>query len=93
MTVFGKTNHLARKYTNCHLNTKTLMDKKHVLLEDEASDWLQLWMMVSSLNVKGNKAIKKQQQHTLIGWFSHIRSQLVNRPLSKLMLLVVFRGN
>ena len=34
--------------------------KKRVLLEDEASDWLQLWTATSSLDVKGNKAIKKK---------------------------------
>ena len=26
--------------------------KKHVLLEDEASDWLQIWMVASLLDVK-----------------------------------------
>ena len=33
--------------------------KKCVLLEDEALDWLQIWTVASSLDVKGNKATKK----------------------------------
>ena len=33
--------------------------KKRVLLVDGASDWLQIWTAGSSLDVKGNKAIKK----------------------------------
>ena len=42
-------------------STKTLMEikkKKRVLLKDKASDWLQVWMATSSLDVKGSKAIK-----------------------------------
>ena len=42
---------------------KTLMEikkKKRALLEDEASDWLQIRTAASSLDVKGNKAIKKE---------------------------------
>ena len=35
-----------------------LMEKKRVILVDKASDWLQIWMTASSLDVKGNK-IKK----------------------------------
>ena len=34
--------------------------KKYVLLENEVSDWLQIWTAASSLDVKGNKAIKKK---------------------------------
>ena len=34
--------------------------KKRVLLEDEVSDWLQIWTAASSLHIKGNKAIKKK---------------------------------
>ena len=30
-----------------------------VLIKDEVSDWLHIWMAASSLNVKGNKAIIK----------------------------------
>ena len=30
-----------------------------VLLKDEISDWLHIWMAASLLNVKGNKAIIK----------------------------------
>ena len=40
---------------------KTLLEvkkKKRVLLEDEVSDLLQIWTMVSSFNVKANKAMK-----------------------------------
>ena len=39
---------------------KTLMEikiKKRVLLEDEASDWLQIWKTASLLDVKDKKAI------------------------------------
>ena len=39
---------------------KTLLEikkKKRVLLEDEVSDLLQIWMMVSSFNVNPNKVI------------------------------------
>ena len=32
--------------------------KKCILLEDEESDWLQIWMASSSLDIKHNKAIK-----------------------------------
>ena len=31
--------------------------KKCILLESEASDWLQIWTKASSLNIKGKKAI------------------------------------
>ena len=44
-----------------HSSKKTLMQtekKKRVLLIDEESDWLQIWTTASSLDVKGNKAIK-----------------------------------
>ena len=34
--------------------------KKRVLLVDEASDWLQIWTAASSLELKGNKSIKKK---------------------------------
>ena len=37
-----------------------LMGKNFVLLEDEGSDWLQIWMAASSFDVKGNKAINKK---------------------------------
>ena len=36
-----------------------LIEKKRILLEDEVSDWLQIWTTASPLDVKGNKAIKK----------------------------------
>ena len=50
-------------HDNTRSSTKTLMEKKkkkHVLLIDGASDWLQIWTAASSLDVKGNKAIKKK---------------------------------
>ena len=50
--------------------------KKHVLLVDEASDWLQIWTVASSLDVKGNKAIKKKFVFLATGWFSQIRSHI-----------------
>ena len=67
MTVFEKTNwlrenQLLRMHRNSLIRTKILMEikkKKHVLLEDEASDWHQIWMAASLLDVKGNKEIKK----------------------------------
>ena len=34
--------------------------KNSVLLVDGASDWLQIWMEASLLNMKGSKAIKKK---------------------------------
>ena len=46
--------------------------KKHVLRVDEESDWLQIWTAASSLNIKGNKAIKK----SLTGWFFPNRSHM-----------------
>ena len=60
---------------NTRLSTKTLMEikkKKHVLLEDEALDWFQIRMVASSLDVKGNKAIKKK--FACLGCFSQIQS-------------------
>ena len=47
LTVFEKTNQLVRNQLlrscgNSCSSTKTLMEKKRVLLEDEASDWLQI---------------------------------------------------
>ena len=43
---------------NSHWITKTLIKikRKRVLLEDEVSDWLQIWTAASSLDIK---AIKK----------------------------------
>ena len=44
---------------NSRSSIKTLIEiqkKKHVLLEDEASDWLQIRTAAYSLGVKGNKA-------------------------------------
>ena len=45
---------------NSQSSTKMLMEKKkRILLEDEVSDWFNIWTAASSLDVKGNKAIKK----------------------------------
>ena len=63
-----------------HLSTKTLMEIKNekcILLEDKASDWLQIRTSVSSLNVKGKKAIllltgPGQLLHQLHNAASHI---------------------
>ena len=33
-----------------------IMKKKHVLLEDEGLNWLQIWTTASSLNVIGKNA-------------------------------------
>ena len=47
---------------NSHSNMIMLMEikkKKRILLEHEASDWLQIWTAAPSLDVKGNRAIKK----------------------------------
>ena len=40
------------------------MEKKRILLEDEVLYWLQIWQAASSLNVKRNKATKKDFFHT-----------------------------
>ena len=47
---------------NSRSNMKTLVEikkKKHVLLRDEVPNSFQIWMAVSLLDEKGNKAIKK----------------------------------
>ena len=52
MTVFGKS--IIVYARNHRLRMKTLMEikkKKRILLEDEASDWLQNCTAASSLNV------------------------------------------
>ena len=49
---------------NSRSNMKMLMEikkKKCVLLEDELSDWLQIWMMASSLDIKGIKGKNTNQ--------------------------------
>ena len=73
MTVFGKTNQLAR--ISISSSTKTLMEfkkKKLVLLEGEASYWFQIWTIASSLNLKGYNDFF----FSLTGWFSQIRSHI-----------------
>ena len=42
-----------------HEDANVNNEKKRVLLQDGASDWLQIWTAASSLDVKCNKAIKK----------------------------------
>ena len=58
------------------LSTKTLMEKKRVLLVDKESDWLQILIAASSLYVKGHKAIKVFLFFLLTGQFSQIRSHM-----------------
>ena len=36
------------------------MEKKYIVLKDEAFNWLQIWMAASSLEIKGNKSILKK---------------------------------
>ena len=68
MTVFRKINRsarksiiaYARKYAFALEDANVNKEKKRVLLHDEAPDWLQIWTAASSLDVKGNKAIKKK---------------------------------
>ena len=68
VTVFKKTNRsarksiiaYARKYAFEQEDANIDKEKELVLLVDEASDWLQIWTAASSLDVKGNKAIKKK---------------------------------
>ena len=81
VTIFRKTNRSARKpiiaytrkYTFEHEDANDIK-KKRVLLIDQASDWLQIWTTASSLDEKGNKAIKKNFFFSLTGWFSQIQS-------------------
>ena len=65
VTVFKKTNRLARKSIIAYARKYAFEQedtnvKKCVLLVDKESDWLQIWTAASSLDVKGNKAIKKK---------------------------------
>ena len=59
--VRGSPGHVSLSPGNSCLSTKTLMEikkKKCVLLKEKESDWLQVWMTTSLLDVKG-KAITK----------------------------------
>ena len=58
------------------------MEKKHALHEDEVSDWLQILIAASSLDIKGNKAIKKKFV------FLANRSVFPNMKLSTLNVLI-----
>ena len=68
VTVFRKTNRsarksiiaYARKYVFEHEDANVNKKKKRVLLVCEALDWLHIWMAPSSLDVKGNKTLKKK---------------------------------
>ena len=74
--VSKKINYRATCGNSCS-STKTLLEikkKKHVLLKDEASDWLQLWTKASSLDVKDKKGIIF---FSLTGWFSQIQSHFI----------------
>ena len=48
-----------RTHENSRLSTKTLMEKQKKMRVLQASDWLQICTAASSLDVKGNKAIKE----------------------------------
>ena len=55
MTIFGKNNWFARKsiiaYTSFELeDVNGIKKKKHVLLEDELSNVLQIWMVATSVD-------------------------------------------
>ena len=50
---------LSRTRGNSRSSMK-MLKKMLVLLKDEVSDWLHIWMVTSLLNGKGNKAIKKE---------------------------------
>ena len=74
-----------------HSNTKTLMEimkKKRVLLEDEASDWLQIWMAASSLILKNNKALKKIFVFSQTGWFPQIWSPIPGADMYLVISLI-----
>ena len=78
MTIFFKTNWLrenqfrnVRKWSFEHKDANG-KKKKHVFLEHEVSDWLHIWTAASSLDIKGNKAIKK----ALTGRFPQICDRL-----------------
>ena len=78
----NKKNQLSRMRVNHRSSMKMLTEikkKKRVLLEDKASNWLQIWMMASSPDVKGNNAIKIILFFSLTGWFSQIWSHIVTR--------------
>ena len=68
VTVFQKTNRsarksiiaYARKYAFEQEDANVNKEKEVHLLVDKESDWLQIWTAASSLDVKGNKAIKKK---------------------------------
>ena len=68
VTVFWKTNRsarksiivYARKYAFEQEDANVNKEKEGVLLVDEESDWLQIRMAASSLDVKGSKAIKER---------------------------------
>ena len=68
VTVFWKTNRsarksiiaYARKYAFEQEDANVNKEKEACLLVDEESDWLQIRMAASSLDVKGNKAIKER---------------------------------
>ena len=66
---------------------KTLMEikkKKCALLEDEASDWLQIWMTSSSLDIKGKKAIKKK-----LVFLAHMSFDAIEIPIGKHIVLLL----
>ena len=67
---------------------KTLMEKKHVLLKDEASDWLRILTAASSLNVKGNQAIK--ENFVFLANWSVIPNTVTNIKMKTCLWLITF---
>ena len=74
-------------HLNSRSSTNTLLEmnkKKRVLLKDEASDWLQIWMAASSLDVKDKKVIKRK-------WLDfHLRSHMFLRGGDHFFFFIVF---
>ena len=67
--------------------------KKCVLLVDRVSDWLQIWTAASSLDVRGNKAIKNKFVFLTNRFvFPNMVTYLKNRIpfLFSLILLAIF---
>ena len=68
VTVFKKTNRsarksiiaYARKYTFEQEDANVNKEKEVRFTRRQESDWLQIWTAASSLDAKGNKAIKKK---------------------------------
>ena len=75
-----------------HEDTNGNKDNKCVLLADEVSDWLQIWTAASSLNLKSNKAIKKEFCF-LVNWLFSPNMVTYNRKLIVSDLLTTYIMN